>query len=154
MAFKQGNNIGAATRFQPGQSGNPGGRPKGMAAIAHKVMAEAVAEGDMTRAEALVRKLFELAMEGNVQAIKLLLDREWPAPNRYDRSNDEVPLLIIKDFTGEHHEHCQERLLPSTVDDPPEATSEPTVRAPDAPEASGWEVRRPGDEDRETTAVF
>ena len=84
MAFKQGNNIGAATRFQPGQSGNPGGRPKGMAAIAHKVMAEAVAEGDMTRAEALVRKLFELAMEGNVQAIKLLLDREWPAPNRHE----------------------------------------------------------------------
>ena len=79
MAFEQGNEIGVATRFKPGQSGNPGGRPKGLSTIAHKVMTEAVAAGDVTKAETVVRKLFDLAMEGNVQAIKLLLDREWPA---------------------------------------------------------------------------
>ena len=88
MGFKQGNNIGVATRFKAGQSGNPGGRPKGMAAMAHKVMSEAFAEGDMTKAEAIVRKLFDLAMEGNVPALKLLLDREWPAPTRHEISGD------------------------------------------------------------------
>ena len=84
MAFEQGNEIGVATRFKPGQSGHPGGRPKGLSTIAHKVMTEAVAAGDVTKAETVVRKLFDLAMEGNVQAIKLLLDHEWPAPNRHE----------------------------------------------------------------------
>jgi len=153
--FHSGHHIGKSTRFKPGQSGNPGGRPKGLATIARAVLAEATAEGDMTKAEALMRRLYDLAVnEGNVQAIKLLLDREWPAPNRYDRSNDELPLVVIRDYTGAHHEHCQERLIPSTVEDPPEVTSEPVVRAPDKAEASGWDVRRPDDEERDTTAVL
>ena len=79
MAFEEGNTHGVATRFQPGQSGNPGGRPRSMATVARKVLSEAAGEGDVTKAENVVRKLFDLAMEGNVQAIKLLLDREWPA---------------------------------------------------------------------------
>ena len=75
----QGNEVGVATRSKPGQSGNPGGRPKGRSTIAHKVMTEAFAVGDVTKAETVVRKRFDLAMEGNLQAIKLLLDRESPA---------------------------------------------------------------------------
>jgi len=56
--------------------------------MAHKVMSEAFAEGDMTKAEAIVRKLFDLAMESSVPALKLLLDREWPAPTRHEISGD------------------------------------------------------------------
>ena len=49
----------------------------------------------------MVRRLYELALEGNVPAIKLLLDREWPAPSRSDLARaDDVPLVIVKNFTG------------------------------------------------------
>ena len=84
MAFTKGNTYGMATRFQPGRSGNPDGRPRGFAEIARKQLAEAAADGDQTRGEQLVRKLIDLAVGGNVQAIKLVLDREWPAPNRHE----------------------------------------------------------------------
>jgi len=162
--FEPGHSIGAETRFKPGQSGNPGGRPKGLATIARAVLAEATAEGDMTKAEALMRRLYDLAVnEGNVQAIKLLLDREWPAPNRHETSRDDVPMVIVRNYTGLEFEEravpkaareFDERLIPGTVEDPPEATPEPTVRAPDEPEASGWAIQRPDDDDRDTTAVL
>jgi hypothetical protein len=84
MAFTKGNTYGMATRFQPGQSGNPDGRPRGFEAMARKQLEEAAADGDQTRGEQLVRKLIALAVGGNVQAIKLVLDREWPAPNRHE----------------------------------------------------------------------
>ena len=65
--FEPGHSIGKSTRFQPGQSGNPGGQPKGLATVARKVLAEAAAEGDMTKRDALMRKLYELALDGKTQ---------------------------------------------------------------------------------------
>ena len=41
-----------------------------LAAIARKVMAGAAAAGDVTKGEAVVRKLFDLAMDGDLQAIE------------------------------------------------------------------------------------
>ncbi len=72
-----------------------------MATVARKVLSEAAGEGDVTKAEAVVRRLYELALEGNVPAIKLLLDRESPAPSRSDLARaDEVPMVVIRDYTG------------------------------------------------------
>ena len=49
----------------------------------------------------MVRRLYELALEGNVPAIKLLLDREWPAPSRSDLARaDDVPLVIVHVSNG------------------------------------------------------
>ena len=84
--FEQGNTVGEETRFQRGQSGNPNGRPKGLAALFHNVMNEAMADEGITKAEALVRRLFDLAMEGSVPALKLIMDREWPAVKQLDLS--------------------------------------------------------------------
>jgi len=84
MPFEKGNTYGVETRFKPGQSGNPAGRPRGLAAIARKQLEEIAADGDQTRGELVVRKLIDLALAGNVQAIRLILDREWPAPNRHE----------------------------------------------------------------------
>jgi len=84
MPFEKGNTYGIETRFKPGESGNPSGRPRGLAAIARKQLEEVAAGGDQTRGELLVRKLIDLALAGNVQAIRLVLDREWPAPNRHE----------------------------------------------------------------------
>ncbi|MDL2216971.1 DUF5681 domain-containing protein [Desulfovibrio sp. OttesenSCG-928-M14] len=60
--------------FQPGQSGNPAGRPK--SALNKATMAaQVLLDGE---AEALTRKAVELALEGNIQALKLCLERLLP----------------------------------------------------------------------------
>jgi hypothetical protein len=60
--------------FRPGQSGNPAGRPKGARNRA-TVAAEALLEGE---AEALTRKAIELALAGDVLALRLCLERIVP----------------------------------------------------------------------------
>lgn len=65
--------------WQPGQSGNPNGRPKG-ARNKVTLAIEALLEGE---AEALTRKAIELAKAGDLTALRLCLDRL--APVRKDR---------------------------------------------------------------------
>jgi uncharacterized protein DUF5681 len=67
------------TRFQPGQSGNPGGRPKGSRNKA-TIALESLLDG---HAEALTQKAIELALGGDMTALRLCLDRILPA--RKDR---------------------------------------------------------------------
>jgi len=67
------------TRFKPGQSGNPNGRPKG-ARNATTIAIEELLDGE---AEALTRKAIELAKAGDMQALRLCMDRL--APPRKDR---------------------------------------------------------------------
>ncbi len=148
--FEPGHSIGKSTRFQPGQSGNPGGQPKGLATVARKVLAEAASEGDMTKGEALMRKLYELALDGNVHAIKLLLDREWPAPRSGELSRDDTPVVVLRDYTGLRLNDPKERVIEST---PPSEPSAIPGQAPIA-EPPTWSVRRPDDEDRPSGAVL
>jgi hypothetical protein len=62
------------SKFKSGQSGNPGGRPKG--ALNKATLAtQALLDGE---AEALTRKVVELAKEGNPVALRLCLDRLLP----------------------------------------------------------------------------
>ena len=65
--------------FQPGQSGNPAGRPKGSRNRSTLAL-EAIFEG---KAEAITRKAIELALGGDTQAIRMCLDRL--SPPRKDR---------------------------------------------------------------------
>ena len=66
--------------FEPGQSGNPSGRPKGARNKA-TVAAEALLDSE---AEALTRKLIELALGGNLAALRLCFERFLPP--RRDRA--------------------------------------------------------------------
>ncbi|WP_346658170.1 DUF5681 domain-containing protein [Bradyrhizobium sp. 138] len=61
-------------RFQPGQSGNPRGRPRG-SRNRTTLAVEALLEGE---AEALTRKAIELATGGDIQALRICLDRLCP----------------------------------------------------------------------------
>jgi len=60
--------------FKPGKSGNPAGKPKGTLNKA-TMAAQALLDGE---AEALTRKAVELALEGNMAALKLCLERLLP----------------------------------------------------------------------------
>jgi hypothetical protein len=62
------------SKFKPGQSGNPGGRPKG-ALNKVTLAAQALLDGE---AEALTRKVVELAKAGNPMALRLCLERLLP----------------------------------------------------------------------------
>lgn len=63
-----------AGRFPKGISGNPQGRPKGVRNKA-TVAAQALLEGE---SEALTRRAVELALTGDVVALRLCLDRLLP----------------------------------------------------------------------------
>ena len=65
--------------FQPGQSGNPAGRPKGVRAKA-ALFAEGMFEGE---AEEIIREAVKLAKAGDIAAIRVCLDRV--TPRRRDR---------------------------------------------------------------------
>ena len=60
--------------FQPGQSGNPQGRPRGARNRTTRAI-ESLLEGE---AEALTRKVIEKAKEGDMSALRLCLDRLAP----------------------------------------------------------------------------
>src|SRR5690349_15811793 len=62
-------------QFQPGQSGNPSGKPKG-ARHAITLAAETLLDGET---EALTRRCIELAKEGDMVAMRLCLERILPA---------------------------------------------------------------------------
>ena len=60
--------------FQPGQSGNPKGKPKGAKNHATR-LAESLLDGDT---EKLTRKAVELALSGDTVALRLCLERVLP----------------------------------------------------------------------------
>jgi len=62
------------TRFKPGRSGNPSGRPKGVRNKS-SMAAEALLDGE---SEALTRRCIDLAMEGDPTALRLCLSRLLP----------------------------------------------------------------------------
>jgi hypothetical protein len=79
MSSKTTDNQG---QWPKGASGNPSGRPKGSRNKATLAM-EALLEGE---AERLTRKAVEMALEGDVFALRLCLERLLPA--RKDRPID------------------------------------------------------------------
>jgi hypothetical protein len=65
--------------FQPGQSGNPAGRPKGARGKA-AILAEQMFEGE---AQNIIRAAIDAAMRGDTAAVRVCLDRV--APRQRDR---------------------------------------------------------------------
>lgn len=70
------NNVGGITGkgFVPGQSGNPGGRPKGSVSITRHIR-EALERQDEEEARLLADAIIKQAKEGNSAALKTVMDR-------------------------------------------------------------------------------
>lgn len=65
--------MNKSTKFLPGVSGNPAGRKKGNAKVAK--LRELIADD----VPAIIAKLTAMALEGDVQAAKVLIERTIPA---------------------------------------------------------------------------
>ena len=83
-------------RFQPGQSGNPAGRPHGSR---HKttLAMEALLEGEH---EKLTRKAVDLALEGDTVALRMCLDRLAPPRKDAPISFELPPVRSAADAVG------------------------------------------------------
>jgi hypothetical protein len=71
--------IGEATRFKPGESGNPGGRPKTapLSQACRELLGQSIPgdPGQRTYAEAIAQTLVEKALKGDIRAAQELGDR-------------------------------------------------------------------------------
>lgn len=95
-----------SAKFQKGQSGNPKGKAKGTKNKA-TLAAEELLKGELN---GICRRLIDEALEGNMQAIKLVLDRVLPvrkSPNvsislpKLNSSSDALnALALITDAVG------------------------------------------------------
>lgn len=75
MISKKGKN----TRFKPGESGNPLGRPKKLPSL-DRVLSEVLTEADkkgVSVLQRIVSALARKAMRGDVRAAELILDRAY-----------------------------------------------------------------------------
>jgi hypothetical protein len=102
-----------ATQFQPGKSGNPGGRPKGSRNVRTELeqmmrkqipIREGGKSKSMTRQQAMLRTLSDKALRGDIRAIlsitNILLKREPNSSEQAVREEalSEVDAEIISDF--------------------------------------------------------
>ena len=65
-------------QFKPGRSGNPKGRPKKLPRL-DDLLSEIMGEekDGMTAAEAILKRLRQMATQGNIKAAEMLLDRSY-----------------------------------------------------------------------------
>ena len=76
--------------FQPGVSGNPAGRPKG-ARHKYLIAMENMLDGE---SEAITRKAIELAKDGDLQALRLCMERLLP-PRRERPISIDMPKISV-----------------------------------------------------------
>lgn len=84
--------------FKKGQSGNPNGRPKKLPEL-DKLLADVLGEekDGVTAAEAILKKLRQMAAAGNLRAAEILLDRGYGKPKQMIENNitGNEPLIIV-----------------------------------------------------------
>jgi hypothetical protein len=70
-----GKNTAGLVKWKPGQSGNPGGRPRGTLTDVLKIILAEVGPTGKANGQLIMERLAVMAVSGNIDAIKVILDR-------------------------------------------------------------------------------
>ena len=97
MPFEKGETPQGAKPFKKGQSGNPKGRPK-MPDL-KSALAEYLADekDGKTALDAIIMKLRQMAIKGNLKAAEMLLDRGYGKPKQSHElsGEDGEPIKVL-----------------------------------------------------------
>lgn len=88
----------APHQWKKGQSGNPGGRPKKIPEI-QKLLAEVLGEENgKIMAEEVLRAIRKKALDGDVRAAELLLDRAYgKAKTNIEFTQEGITIKVVRD---------------------------------------------------------
>lgn len=83
-------------RYLPGTSGNPGGRPKGSVSLVTSIRRELERRRDLGQPglEAVAARLVDLALEGDLRAVREIGDRLDGKPTQALDVNASEPLVL------------------------------------------------------------
>ena len=100
MPFEQGNQIGKDTRFKPGESGNPSGRPRDtlkewIEAELEKVVEMQDGEGQ-TKLQILAATIVDDSIGGCIQSRKMLIDRIYPVLSKHEIAGSKDRELVVR----------------------------------------------------------
>ena len=99
---KQVKNRGVSTRWKPGLSGNPKGRPPKRECIT-SLLKEAMNspcpqdKQKRTRAEIMTEKLLAMAIKGDLRAMKLIFEYVAGKPKQSEEMQSEVQIKVVYD---------------------------------------------------------
>jgi hypothetical protein len=84
-------------RFQKGHPGGPG-RPRGSRTAANRLLDQLAADG----VEAIVKKMIDAALAGDIRAAELVLKRAWTQPQGRAVELDLPPVKDVSDLVPAH----------------------------------------------------
>ena len=95
-------NVGKATQFKPGESGNPGGRPKAILSYWLRYELEALdSETQQEVARKIAQVLIQKALAGDVKAIQVIAERVEGKPVQIElTAPDAGPMAVQVEFIG------------------------------------------------------
>jgi predicted transcriptional regulator len=92
VPFEKGNKIG--NRFKEGNNANPNGRRNAARDILNKILDTEVDE--RTKRERLLNKLVNMANQGNLNAMKEVLDRTEGRSTEYIVTEEVKPIRVLE----------------------------------------------------------
>jgi predicted transcriptional regulator len=92
VPFEKGNKIG--NRFKEGNNANPNGRRNAARDILNKILDTEVDE--RTKRERLLNKLVNMANQGNLNAMKEVLDRTEGKSTEYIVTEEVKPIRVLE----------------------------------------------------------
>ena len=107
-------------KFQPGQTGNPNGRPKKLPDL-DKLLAEVLGPDKDGRdgMEIIIEALLKKAAKGDVKAAELLLNRGYGKARQFISMNHEGGVnILFEQATTQPHEGDQSKIHEGLSDEP------------------------------------